>query len=110
MTPEDRQRITDLVTVYSHPEKFSASTPDEATIQAIERLLAAYDAAEAARIAELEGLLESARRICEANDKLAWAIVDIMEPGARGVSPLHFIQQQVSELVAARRAEEGADL
>jgi hypothetical protein len=45
---------------------------------------------------------EAIKKICEANETLHWRLVDLFDKGARGVSPLHFVEAEIVKLQAKK--------
>lgn len=50
--------------------------------------------------AELERIRQSAIRIYETNEAFHWRLVDLFDPTVRGVSALHYLEEQIKELQA----------
>lgn len=43
---------------------------------------------------------DSLARICEVNEQFHWRLVDLFDPTMRGVSPLHYVEEQVKAMQA----------
>lgn len=63
-----------------------------------ERITAAQAAQQAAERErdELERIRKHAVRIYEVNEAFLWKLVDLFQPGVRGVSPLHFLEERIT--------------